>query len=311
MVNQNQPLRIAIAGLGFGESVHIPASLSNKNIDLVGLWHPRPHRLKEACDMHNLDAYETWRDLVNDSEIQGIIIATPPGPRYELALEAIKAGKHLLLEKPTCLNADEVMELQRNALKRNLKIAVDYEYRAVPLFMQAKRIITEKKLDEPYFVKLDWLMSSRANPDRPWNWYSDKDSGGGVLGALGTHAFDIIHWLIGPTHSLSAINSTSIKERFCPKSKTNKLVTSEDLSISQLQIKSIHNNLIPVQVNLSAVTRQSKGFSLEIYGRNGTLILTSDNQKDYVHGFGLWFSEKGDVLKNIQPKSELTFSKAF
>ena len=61
------------------------------------------------------------------------------------------------------------MELQRNALKRNLKIAVDYEYRAVPLFMQAKRIITEKKLDEPYFVKLDWLMSSRANPDRPWN----------------------------------------------------------------------------------------------------------------------------------------------
>ena len=56
-------------------------------------------------------------------------------------------------------------------------------------------------------------MSSRANPDRPWNWYSDEDSGGGVLGALGTHAFDMIHWLIGPTHSLSAINSTSIKER--------------------------------------------------------------------------------------------------
>ena len=200
-------------------------------------------------------------------KIDGIIIATPPAPRYELALEAIKAGKHLLLEKPTCLNSEEVKELQRNALKRNLKIAVDYEYRAVPLFMQAKRIINEKKLDEPYFVKLDWLMSSRANPDRPWNWYSDEDSGGGVLGALGTHAFDMIHWLIGPTHSLSAINSTSIKERVCTESKTTKKVTSEDVSISQLQIKSINNNLIPVQVNLSAVTKQSRGFSLEIYGK--------------------------------------------
>ena len=309
MINKDNPLRIAIAGLGFGESVHIPASLSNKNIELVGLWHPRQERLKKACKKHNLHAYETWEDLVDDSKLDGIIIATPPAPRHQLALEAIKAGKHLLLEKPTCLNSDEVKELQRNALQRNLKIAVNYEYRAVPLFMQAKQIINQKKLDEPYFVKLDWLMSSRANPERPWNWYSDVNSGGGVLGALGTHAFDIIHWLIGPTHSLSAINSTSIKERYCSQSKTTKTVTSEDVSISQLQIKSIHNNLIPCQVNLSAVTKQSKGFSLEIYGKNGTLILSSDNQKDYVHGFGLWFSEKSDVLKNIQPDSDLAFSK--
>ncbi len=309
MTNNNQPIRIAIAGLGFGESVHIPAALSNENIELAGLWHPRQNRLKEVCKKHNLCAYENWENLLNDPKIEGIVIATPPAPRYELALQAIKAGKHLLLEKPTCLNANEVMELQRKALQRNLTIVVDYEYRAVPLFMQAKRLIDEKKLDEPYFVKLDWLMSSRANPDRPWNWYSDKSHGGGVLGALGTHAFDMIHWLIGPTHYLSAINSTSIKERYCPLSKTIKKVTSEDVSISQLEIKSIQNNLIPVQVNLSAVTKQSKGFSLEIYSKNGTLILSSDNQKDYVHGFGLWFSDKGEVLKNIQPDSDLAFSK--
>ena len=309
MRSQYHPLRIAIAGLGFGESVHIPASLSNKDIELVGLWHPRLDRLKEACDKQNLHPYETWEDLLNDSNIDGIIIATPPEPRYELALKAIKAGKHLLLEKPTCLNAEEVIELQRNALKRNLKVAVDFEYRAVPLFMQAKRIIEKEKIDEPYFIKLDWLMSSRADLDRPWNWYSDYDSGGGVLGALGTHAYDMIHWLIGPIHSLSAINSTSIKKRFCPQSKTFKKVTSEDVSISQLQIRNYRNNLIPCQVNLSAVTKQSKGFSLEIYAQNRTLILCSDNQKDYVHGFGLWYSSDGEALKNIQPDSDLSFSK--
>tara|TARA_B100000700_G_scaffold323346_1_gene426910 strand:- start:46 stop:1149 length:1104 start_codon:yes stop_codon:yes gene_type:complete len=309
MIYKNKPIRIAIAGLGFGEIVHIPASLSNENIELAGLWHPKLERLKEVCNKYNLYAYKNWEDLLNDPQIEGIIIATPPAPRYQLALEAIKAGKHLLLEKPTCLNFHEVMELQRNALTRNLKIAVDYEYRAVPLFMQAKRIINEKELYEPYFVKLDWLMSSRANTDKPWNWYSDKDSGGGVLGALGTHAFDMIHWLIGPIYSLSTINSTSIKERYCPLSKTTKNVTSEDVSISQLEIKSINNNLIPGQVNLSSITKQSKGFSLEIYSKNGTLILSSENQKDYVHGFGLWFSYKGDVLKNIQPDSDLAFSK--
>ena len=60
MINTDHPLRIAIAGLGFGESVHIPASLSNKNIQLVGLWHPRLERLKEACNKYNLRAYESW-----------------------------------------------------------------------------------------------------------------------------------------------------------------------------------------------------------------------------------------------------------
>ena len=311
MIKMDQPIRIAIAGLGFGESVHIPACISNENIELAGLWHPRSERLKDACMRHNLIAYESWGDLVNDPQIDGIIIATPPEPRYELAIEALKAGKHLLLEKPICLNSEQVKDLQIMALKRNLKIAVDYEYRAVPLFMQAKRIITEQKLDEPYFAKLDWLMSSRANPDRPWNWYSDTNLGGGVLGALGTHAFDIIHWLIGPTHSLSALNSTSIKERFCTHAKATKKVTSEDVSISQILIKTVYDNLIPVQVNLSAVTENSKGFNLEIYGSNGTLILSSDNQKDYVHGFGLWFSKKGGILKNIQPDLDLSFSKTW
>ena len=81
-------------------------------------------------------------------------------------------------------------------------------------------------------------MSSRANPDRPWNWYSDKDSGGGVLGALGTHAFDMIHWLIGPTHSLSIINSTSIKQDFA-QSKTTKKVTSEDVAFLNYKLKAL------------------------------------------------------------------------
>ena len=54
MIKNNNPLRIAIAGLGFGESVHIPASLTNKNIELVGLWHPRKERLNQACNKYNL-----------------------------------------------------------------------------------------------------------------------------------------------------------------------------------------------------------------------------------------------------------------
>lgn len=306
-----EPIRIAIAGIGFGESVHIPAAKFNKNIDLIGLWHPTEEKTQAACKRHDLIPYSNWKELINDPIIEGIIIATPPSPRFDLSIQALEAGKHLLLEKPTSINADQVKDLQRIALRKNLKVAVDYEYRAVPLFLQAKQIITQQNLVNPWFVKLDWLMSSRANPERPWNWYSDEKEGGGVLGALGTHAVDILHWLIGPTHSVSALNSTSIKERKCPISGRYKTVTSEDVSISQLQLKTISNNLIPAQLNLSAVTKESRGFSLEIYGENGTLFLSSNNQKDYVHGFSLCFTKKGDKPKNIQPDQDYSLSKTW
>ena len=67
------------------------------------------------------------------------------------------------------LHADQVAELQRLAIKKRLSVAVDFEYRAVPLFMQAKRLLDQGIVGTPWLVKLDWLMSSRANSSRPWN----------------------------------------------------------------------------------------------------------------------------------------------
>ena len=152
--------------------------------------------------------------------------------------------KHLLLEKPVALNSQQIIELQKVSQQRNLAVAVDFEYRAVPHFLQAKKILESKAIGTPWLVKLDWLMSSRASKERPWNWYSEKEKGGGVVGALGTHAFDILHWLIGPTKTVSSLLSTSIKER--PSSSDKKVfnkVTSEDICLAQLELHE-HNHHI-------------------------------------------------------------------
>lgn len=72
------------------------------------------------------------------------------------------------------------------------------------------------------------------------------------------------------------------------------------------------NNIeIPVQVTLSAVARQGRGYWIEIYGSKGTLVLGSDNQKDYVHGFGLWFTKLGEQPKAISADPDLAFKKTW
>ncbi len=312
-LSTNSKIRVGLAGLGFGEKVHLPALYNSKALSPVGIWHPRKERLNKVLqDNNSLSGYKEWSTLINDPNIDAVIIATPPEHRFRLAIEALEAGKHLLLEKPIALNSEEILELQRISIKKRLSVAVDFEYRAVPLFMKAKRIIDENLIGTPWLIKLDWIMSSRADEKRTWNWYSEKEKGGGVIGALGTHAFDILHWFFGPTIEVKGSTSTSIKERFCPIDKTFKKVTSEDICLAQLNFSDMNSHsIVPAQVTLSSVSRHGRGFWIEIYGDKGTLILGSDNQKDYVHGFGLSFAEKGKKLYSIKPDDDLNFEKTW
>ena len=103
-----KPIGVAIAGLGFGEKVHLKALCTNEAFQPISIWHPRQDRLDECAKNNNLEGQTDFSEIINDKRIEAIIIATPPEPRYSLAINALKAGKHLLLEKPVALNAGQV-----------------------------------------------------------------------------------------------------------------------------------------------------------------------------------------------------------
>ena len=300
---------IAIAGTGFGASVHLPALKDSENLNAYSFFYHQESKKKEIENKYGLKCYSNWFELISNNNIDGIIIATPPETRFELAKEALKNRKHLLLEKPVAITSEQIEELQRIALRENLSVCVDFEYRVVPHFLQAKEIIDQNKLGNIFLIKLDWIMSSRSNPDREWNWYSLSEKGGGVIGALGTHAFDILHWFFGDLKNVSAQISTSIKKR--PKSNQMFKVTSEDICLANVEIENLYGNLLPCQISLSSVSKNGSGFNLEIYGSDGSLFLKSDNQTDYVHGFRLLCSDKENKLNLINPKNEFNFKKTW
>ena len=313
------PLRVAVAGLGFGEQVHLPALAACALTEPVALWHPRGERLEQACAASGLPGFSDFGALLADPSIEALVIATPPGPRFELAKAAIAAGKHLLLEKPVALNAQQVQELQRLALGKGLCVGVDFEYRAVPLFQQLAGLLQQGAIGTPWLLKLDWLMGSRADPRRPWSWYSQRSAGGGVLGALGTHAFDTLHWLVGPSRALSATCSTAIAERPLGSAKppgpgaglAMAPVDAEDIALVQLELETASGQGVPAQVSLASVARPGRGYWIEIYGSEGSLVLGSSNQSDYVHGFQLWQARAGEGLQLVEPDPQLAFERTW
>ncbi len=304
-------LRIAIAGLGFGKKIHLEALKDSDYLIPTAIYHYKKEKGPIIEKETGLNFYHDWGKLVKSKDIDGIIIATSPESRFKLAKEALENNKHLLLEKPVALTSVEIEELQRISLIKNLSVCVDFEYRTVPLFLQTKKIIDGNILGKIYLIKLDWLMGSRSDPKRAWNWYSLKEKGGGVIGALGTHAFDMINWFFGESIKVSGKLSTSIRKRPLPNSSKFLEVTSEDICIANLEISNFDNTSIPCQVSLSSISKNGRGFSMEIYGSEGSLFLKSENQNDYVHGFNLKISNRENKTYNMSPDPHYNFEKTW
>ena len=299
---------MALVGLGFGEKVHLPALRDCQLTEPVALWHHRPERLEQASASSGLPGFSSYEALLADPRVDALVIATPPAPRMALAEAAIAAGKHLLLEKPVALETSQIEALQRQALSAGVCVAVDFEYRAVPAFMQLAALLQQNSIGTPWLVKLDWLMGSRADGSRPWNWYSQRAAGGGVLGSLGTHAFDTLHWLMGPARQVSCLRSMAIPHRpLTDSSGRLAAMDAEDIALLQLELESAQGQLLPAQVSLASVTRPGRGYWIEVYGSEGTLVLGSSNQSDYVHGFQLWRSSAGGPLEEVAPDPQWAF----
>ena len=304
-----EKIGVALIGTGFGQKVHLPALRANPNIEVVAVYHRDRTTAETIAKTHNIPhAYTTLQDIINLPDVQAVTIATPPFLHYDMAKAALNAGKHILLEKPTTLNEAQAQELYELATEKNLIATMNFEFRYIPAWQRLSELLNDGYVGNIRYAKVDWLVSSRADANRPWNWYAQKDLGGGALGAIGSHAFDYITWLLGDVKRVSARLSTSILQRPDPiENNQLKSVTADDTCNILLELGS----QVPVQVCLSSVAMQGRGHFIEIYGDRGTLILGSDNQKDYVHGFKLLGSQNNEPLQELVIPASLEFAQTY
>ncbi len=307
MVNQDA-IGVAVVGTGFGQKVHIPAFQAHPRTQIVAVYHRDLEKAQAIAQSYNVPyACNTIADIVSLSEVQAVSIATPPFLHYEMAKEVLEAGKHLLLEKPVTLNVAEAKELYLLAKEKGVIATVDFEFRFVPGWLLFCELLSQGYVGDKRLIRIDWLGSSRADASRPWNWYSQKEKGGGALGSLGSHAFDYIYWLFGPIRRLSAHFTTAIPARPDPVTKELKPVNTDDTCMLMLELA----DGTPCQVCISAVVHAQRTHWLEVYGDRGTLVLGSENQKDYIHGFRVWGSQPGKQLAEIEIPNRLIFPKNY
>lgn len=304
-----QEIGVAIVGTGFGQKVHIPAFQNHPRTQIVAVYHRDWQKARSIAQAQTIPhACNTLEQIVALPEVQAVSISTPPFLHYPMARAVLEAGKHLVLEKPTTLLAAEARSLLDLATQKRAIAVINFEFRYIPAWQRLAELLADGYVGQRRLIKIDWLVSSRADATRPWNWYARKDQGGGVLGATGSHAFDYVTWLFGPVRRLSARLFTSIPQRPDPESGGQlRSVDADDTSLIWLELA----DGTPCQICLSSVTYQGRGHWVEVYGDRGTLVLGSDNQKDYVHGFKLLGSQNGQPLSELEVPKRLAFPEVF
>ena len=305
----SSPIGVAVVGTGFGQKIHIPGFQHHSRTEVVAVYNPDLGKAKAIADSHNIRyAYNKLDKILALPEVNAVSISTPPFLHYEMAKEALEAGKHLLLEKPMAMNAGQVKELYHLANQKNLVAIADFEFRFVPAWQLLAEYLQQGYVGNKRLIKIDWIVTSRANPERPWNWYARNDMGGGALGAVGSHAFDYISWLFGSVKRLCGYLSCAIPNRPDPQAGNQlKPVDADDTCLIMLKLA----DGTPCQLSISSVAYAGRGHWVEIYGDKGTLVLGSDNLKDYVHGFKLLAAPAGKQLTEVEIPKRLAFPQVF
>lgn len=245
-------MRIAIVGGGWGARVQEP-TFREAGIEVI------------------LAGREDWRNVITSGEISLVSIVTPPSEHLEMALAALEAGKHVLCEKPTALDAGEAAELVAAANRHPDRITlIDHELRFLPAWREARRRMAPD-IGTVRYAEVRYSSPARGDRNRGWNWWSDAGRGGGIWGAVGSHFVDALRYFGLEPEAVQAALFTLIDPR--PFDGQMRAVTADDSGAIQLRLRGGAVAMMQFSVVASGSDEPSM---LTIHGEEGAMRFTGE-----------------------------------
>lgn len=220
-----------------------------------------------------------WKKLVSDKNIDVVDICAPNFLHKEMALEAIKHGKHVYSEKPLALTVADAQEMVDAAKKAGVKTLVGFNYMKNPAAQLAKQIIEKGEIGDLVHFYGTHNEDYLANPNTPIDWHCYKSLAGlGALGDLAAHIVNMAHYLMGPIAEVSGDMQTVIKERPDPKNPGQCCqVENEDHASALIRFKSDVRGVIET----SRIASGAKmGLTFVIIGTKGSISYTQERMAE-------------------------------
>ena len=286
---------VALAGFGSIGRIHL---LAYKDMPLVYpgklpgirmrgvLRSSREQAEKTAAEEGFERGYSSYEQILEDPEVDVIDLVTPNYLHKDQIIRALRAGKHVLCEKPLGLNGAEADEILHEADSSACRVGMIFNYRFIPAIVKAKALIDQGRLGQVYSFRGEYFHTGYQNPSRPYSWRMDfARSGGGALADLGVHVLDLLSSLLGDFRSVRADLQTYIRDRPLPgDSGKTEAVTVDDAAWLQCTLASGAKGSVEVS---RFATGTLDDLNLTVYGSKGSFQFRLMDP-----GFLYWFDQE-------------------
>jgi len=205
-------LRASVIGLGVGAQ-HARAYASDRRCRLVSLCDRSPAILRRvATAFPETRLTVRWRDVIEDTQVDAVSIATPDDQHAEQVLAALDAGKHVFVEKPMCLSVDDARRIRAVLQARpELALTSNLPLRGSPRFQRVRGMMQAGEFGDVYHIEADYFYGRRSKLVDGWR---GRIPGYSVVLGGAVHMIDLVRWLSGKeVREVFAYGSRLIAER--------------------------------------------------------------------------------------------------
>jgi predicted dehydrogenase len=203
-------LRIGVAGLGTIGQTHV-AALRDLGVPVSGA-DPSP-AARDRLRQDLVECYASWEQLLENGQLDGLVIATPPRTHRQIATAALEAGLGVLCEKPLALTVDDCQAIESAAVQSGRPLFVGFCHRFQPQVSALRELLHAGALGELRLVSVSFVhglsLEGRA-------WIAERnEAGGGVLFDSGSHALDLFRYLAGDVDAVRGLSVGAAVEDMC------------------------------------------------------------------------------------------------
>ncbi len=288
-------IKVGIIGSGMMGPIHAEALRRLGYVDVVALGEANDELARrKAAELHIPKAYGDAMQLIADPEIEVVHNCTPNAMHFEVSKAIMKAGKHVVSEKPLARTSSESAELVEIAKATGVVNAIHFNYRNYPLVQQMRAMVQSGKLGRLFLLHgsylQDWLIK-----DTDYNWRIEVESGGEsrAVGDIGSHWFDTVQFITGDPvvevmADLNIVHKARKKPRQAMQTYSGKILTADDYT----DVPVVTEDTATILFRTKSGASGSCVISQVSAGRKNRLYL----EADYQEGALSWDQEEPNSL---------------
>ena len=273
-----EKIRLGIIGAntqkGWAPRSHLPAIVASPEFELTAVCTTRQESADESAKKYGARlAFDDYHKMLDHPDIDAVAVVLRVPSHYEPTVAALNAGKHVYTEWPLGRTTAEAVEMADLARSKGVRTLVGLQARAAPGILYAKELVDTGYLGEVMSCHVSLIREGGLQRTSDRTWQRDDSLGANTLTIACGHTIDALRFVLGDFGHVSTVVSTQAKQWFETDTEQMLDVTSPD----NILVSGRLANGAVASVHIASNPWAGSGYRMEIYGRDGTLTVSSED----------------------------------